>query len=98
MFDLTIRHGDGEKARPGTAGRAVLRGRTGRGAWTSVLRTAEPGAGTSGVRCFLRTGVREVLSLEIGTAVDGARRILPDAADRILRRHRQRAGNRVARL
>ncbi len=71
MFRHTIRHGNGDKARPGTAGRAVLRDRTGRTPGHPFYEELNQVLDQLG-RCVLRTGVRQVLSLQIGATVNRA--------------------------
>src|SRR5271167_2054582 len=90
-------HGNGNAQAAGEArGHLDSAHRIGGGAGASFLSTAKRAAGGGGLRRVCRGPVREVLCSQVRATVADARDLLPVAANRVFRGHRQRAWDRLA--
>src|SRR5271157_3147316 len=94
---LQCAHGNGHAQAAGEArGHLDCAQRVGVGAGTSVLSAAERVAGGRALRRICRRAGHEVLCGQVRAAVVDAGDLLPVAADRLFRGHRQRAWDRLA--
>src|SRR5271157_4641731 len=94
---LQCAHGNGHAQAAGEArGHLDCAQRVGVGAGTSVLSAAKRVAGGRALRRICRRAGREVLCGQVRAAVADAGDLLPLAADRVFRGHRQRAWDCLA--
>src|SRR5271157_315979 len=94
---LQCAHGNGHPQAAGEArGHLDCAQRVGVGAGTSVLSAAKRVAGGRALRRICRRAGREVLCGQVRAAVADAGDLLPLAADRVFRGHRQRAWDCLA--